>query len=119
MQPGGTLYVAKDTGAAFVVLENNVLIPVKVDARNALNVASYAIAEGDTADGVWHCRFHSNGYVEYDGTLTLNNVYFILALATRFMSQAKRMFCFHTILCSCQQYLLRKLKRFQHPLLPG
>lgn len=84
-----TLYVAKDADAAFAGLENNVLIPVKVGVQSALNVASCVIAEGNTTDGVWHCRFHSNGYVEYDGTLTLNNVYFYTRVGNAFYGSSK------------------------------
>ena len=85
----GTLYVAKDAGTAFVGLENNVLVPIKVDMQNALNVASYIIAEGDTTDGIWHYRFYSNGYVDYDGTLMLNDVYFSKRIGAAFYGSRK------------------------------
>lgn len=85
----GALYIAKDTGAAYIGLENNVLVPIKVSVQDALSVDSYVIAEGDTSDNVWHYRFYSNGYVEYDGTLTVNDVYFAKKVGSAFYGSSQ------------------------------
>ena len=71
-----TLYASTDSGMCFMGMPNNVLLPLTSSAEHSLSLAAYIVAEGDTADGIWHYRFYSNGYVDYDGRVDVKDVYF-------------------------------------------
>ena len=72
----GTVYVSTDTGSCFMGMRDNVLLSLTSSVENNINLAAYVVAEGDTVDGVWHYRFYSNGYVDYDGRVDVQDVYF-------------------------------------------
>lgn len=57
-------------------MRDTVLLSLTSSVEHELNLATYVVAEGDTVDGVWHYRFYSNGYVDYDGRVDVPDVYF-------------------------------------------